>query len=97
MTKADIRSAVGPLQLCAGQEAGCEMAIYSMPKIYNDEETKGILLVDAKNAFNSLNLAATLHNCQFLCPSLVPILINIYHSNAGLFVAGESNLSQDPG
>ena len=54
-----------------------------------------VLLVDAKNAFNSLNRAAALHNCQVLCPSLAPILINIYRSNAELFVAGESILSQE--
>ena len=95
VTKADIQSAVGPLQLCAGHDAGCEAAIHAMRKIFDDEETEGVLLVDAKNAFNSLNRAAALHNCQVLCPSLAPILINIYRSNAELFVAGESILSQE--
>ena len=95
VTKADIQSAVGPLQLCAGHDAGCEAAIHAMRKIYDDEETEGVLLVDAKNAFNSLNRAAALRNCQVLCPSLAPILINIYRSNAELFVAGESILSQE--
>ena len=95
VTKSDIQSAVGPLQLCAGHDAGCEAAIHAMREIFDDEETEGVLLVDAKNAFNSLNRAAALHNCQVLCPSLAPILINIYRSNAELFVAGESILSQE--
>ena len=95
VTKADIQSAVGPLQLCAGHDAGCEAAIHAMREIFDDEEMEGVLLVDAKNSFNSLNRAAALHNCQVLCPSLAPILINIYRSNAELFVAGESILSQE--
>ena len=95
MTKEDIQDAVGPLQLCAGHDAGCEAAIHAMRKIFDDEETEGVLLVDAKNAFNSLNRSAALHNCQVLCPSLAPILINIYRSNADLFVAGESIPSQE--
>ena len=52
-TKADIQSAAGPLQVCAGHEVGCEAAIHAM-QIFADEETEGVLLVDAKNAFNSL-------------------------------------------
>ena len=95
VTKEDIQDAVGPLQLCAGHDAGCEAAIHAMRKIFDDEETEGVLLVDAKNAFNSLNRSAALHNCQVLCPSLAPILINIYRSNADLFVAEESIPSQE--
>ena len=44
--------------------------IHAMQKIYNDEEIEVILLVDAKNAFNSLNRTAAFRNCQVLCPSL---------------------------
>ena len=47
--------AAGSLQLCAGQDAGCEAAVHAMREIYDDEATEGILLVDASNAFNSLN------------------------------------------
>ena len=35
----------------------------------------------------------TLHNCQSLCPSLTPILVNTYRCNAELYVAGETILS----
>ena len=35
----------------------------------------------------------TLHNWQSLCPSLAPILVNTYRSNAELCVAGETILS----
>ena len=94
-TKADIQSAAGPLQVCAGHEAGCEAAIHAMQEIFADEETEGVLLVDAKNAFNSLNRGVALHNCRVLCPSLAPILINMYRNNADLFVAGVSIASQE--
>ena len=43
MTKADIQSAVGPLQLCAGHDAGCEAAIHAMREIFDVEETEGVL------------------------------------------------------
>ena len=94
-TKADIQSAVGPLQVCAGHDAGCEAAIHAMQEIFADEETEGVLLVGAKNAFNSLNRGVALHNCRVLCPSLAPILINMYRNNADLFVAGVSIASQE--
>ena len=48
--------AVGPMQLSAGQEAGAEAAIYAMQDIFANEDTKAILLIDAENAFNSINL-----------------------------------------
>ena len=95
MTKSDIQSAVGPLQLCAGQDAGVEAAVHAMRMIFESESTEGVLLVDASNVFNSLNCAATLHNVQVLCPCLAPALTNIYRMNAELFVAGETIFSQE--
>ena len=95
VTKADIQSAVGALQLCAGQDAGCEAAVHAMRKIFQSESTEGVLLVDASNAFNSLNRSSALLNVQILCPSLAPALINIYRNHAELYVAGESILSQE--
>ena len=95
VTKSDIQSAVGSLQLCAGQDAGVEAAVHAMRMIFESESTDGVLLVDASNAFNSLNHAATLHNVQILCPCLAPALTNIYRKNAELFVAGETILSQE--
>ena len=53
--KPEVVESAGSLQLCAGQPAGCEAAIHAMTKIFGEEETDGLLLVDASNAFNSLN------------------------------------------
>ena len=75
-------------QLCGGQVAGIEAAIHSVRREFSSESAEAILLVDASNAFNSLNRKAALHNVQFLCPSLSTALINMYHAPTELFVDG---------
>ena len=45
-----------------------------------------MLLVDASNAFNSLNLQVALHN---ICPPLATILVNTYRAPTELFVDGD--------
>ena len=84
-----VREVTGALQLCAGQSAGIEAAIHTMRDIFIDDECEGILLVDARNAFNNLNRQVALHNVNRLCPALSKILINSYRSPADLFVGGE--------
>ena len=60
----DIIFSVGSLQVCAGHEAGCKVAIHTMHTIFEDEKTEAVLLVDIANAFNSVN-------CQvFLSPRI---------------------------
>ena len=53
--KYDILEAAGALQLCAGHEAGSEATIHAMCSVFQDEQSEAVLLVDATNAFNSLN------------------------------------------
>ena len=56
--KMDILETAGPLQLGAGQDAGCEAAIHAMDSVFSEESTETVLLVDAIaicNAFSSLN------------------------------------------
>ena len=64
-----------------------------MRAIYDDPETQALLLVDARNAFNSLNRHAALRNIRWICPSIATILINIYRDPAQLFVGGQTLLS----
>ena len=64
----DIQQTVGTLQLCAGQTAGIEAAIYTKRHIYEADNTEALLLVDAENAFNILNRKAALYNISILCP-----------------------------
>ena len=66
---------------------GSKHQIHAMRKIYEDEETEAILLVDAANAFNALNCKAALHNVQYICPELSTFVKNIYSNDAELFLA----------
>ena len=66
-----------------------------MRMIFADEDTEGVLLVDASNAFNSLNRHVALLNMFQLCPPLATILTNTYRSASSLFIDGTSLLSQE--
>ncbi len=83
----DIQEDAGPLQVCAGQQAGCEAAVHAMREISDDSITDAVLLADASNVFNTLN--------RKKCPSLAKVLINTYRHNPQLFVDGEAILSQE--
>ena len=85
----------GSCQLCAGQVAGVEAVVYAVRALFLQEDTEAVLLVDASNAFNSLNCIVTLHNIHQLCPSFAPILINTYRSAAALYIAGDTLLSEE--
>lgn len=61
---------------------------------FESSETEAIILVDATNAFNSLNLQAVLRNVRHLCPPLSKIL-NTYREDVCLFIDGETLLSQE--
>ena len=58
----DIKQAAGPLQAATGLQGGAEAAIHLMKLIFEQDSTDGVILVDANNAFDSLNRKATLHN-----------------------------------
>ena len=79
--------ASGSLQTCSGVEAGIEAAIHSMRAIYSENESEGMLLIDASNAFNSLNRNVALHNIGVICPSFHQFMKNSYQSPAKLFVS----------
>ena len=91
--KDDILMAAGPMQLCAGQESGCEAAVHVMQKLFNSPEVEAVLLVDATNAFNSINRQTALRNIQHNCPVISTILINTYRDDVNLFIDGEKLIS----
>ena len=90
--KEDIKKAVGPIQLCAGQEAGCEAAIHAIHKIFDDSTTDAVMLVDATHAFNALNREVALRNIHTSFPT---ILTNTYRHDIPLFIGGETIMSQE--
>ena len=44
--------------------------------IFSEDNYEAVLLVDADNAFNTLNRLTALHNICILCPVFSKILIN---------------------
>ena len=98
LLKQDILDAAGPLQVCVGQESGCEAAIHAMRQIFADEKTEGTLLVDATNAFNLINRQAALHNISVICPLLAQqVPFNTYQAPVRCVVQGSGEVSSSEG
>ena len=86
VVKDDVRKAAGNLQVCAGQQAGGEAAIHAMREIFSDDQCEAVLLVDAKNAFNTMNRKTMLHNIRIKCPSLATFVENTYSVPSDMYV-----------
>ena len=94
--KNEIKEAAGPLQTCAGFKAGAEAAIHAMHSFFDQEGTDAVLLIDAENAFNSMNRKTALVNVQVGCPFIAKYLINTYRKAATLILSsGEIILSSE--
>ena len=53
--KDDIKKSTGNLRSCSGVEGGIEAVIHAIRTAFQEDESKAVLLVDATNAFNSMN------------------------------------------
>lgn len=93
----DIQDAAGPLQVCAGQEGGCEAAIHAMRQVFADQDVHGALLVDASNAFNTINRHAALHNIKSICQPLYQILLNTYRAPIRCIICGDGEITSSEG
>ena len=92
--RVDIQEAAGSIQLCAGQISGTKAAMHAIHDSFHSAQCEAVLLLDANNAFNSLNHEVALRNIESPCPSFAAILINTYHAATELFVdffKGSSN------
>ena len=76
VTGPDVQNACSSDQLCSGAKAGIEAAVHAMRELIMSDDSDGFLLVDASNAFNSLNQPAALWNCGVLWPRCSRLLFN---------------------
>ena len=95
--KKDLMETAGPLQAAGGAKGGAEAAIHAMRNIFEDKNTDAVILVDASNAFNSLNRQVALHNVQRTCPAFANILINTYRMSSRLAVSGGAEIKSQEG
>ena len=69
-----------------------------MYDIYKDEHSEAVLLVDAENAFNSINRNVMIHNISVVCPAISTYVSDFYQSPARrLFVIGEKEILSKEG
>ena len=54
--------------------------------MYKEEYTEAVLLVDAANAFNSVNRKVFLHNINVVCPLISVYVENCYKLPSRLFI-----------
>ena len=95
--KDNIQEAAGPLQTATRLKNAAEAAIHSMQEIFANKQTDTVILVDAKNTFNSLNRNVALHNIKIACPPFNTIIINIYRHSSKLIVFEAKDILSEEG
>ena len=55
---------------------------------FDENETEAILLMDAENAFNSINRQAMVHSIAILCLIISTFVKDCYNVPASLFAIG---------
>ena len=60
--------------------------------MFNEDETEVVLMVDASNAFISINRKAFFYNTKVLCPALATFINNCYSVPSDLFFQGGKRL-----
>ena len=58
-------------------------------EFFLEDDSDGILLIDAENAFNRISRAVALWNVQFICPHMKHVLINFYRSPSRIFMKSD--------
>ena len=87
ITRTDAEEVCGSSQLCAGVPCSIEGAIHSARDMFNSHDW-GLLMVDARNAFNSLNRSSLLWNIMILWPRASRFVFNTYKGHSPLIIKG---------
>ena len=93
VTRFDAEEVCGVTQLCAATRAGIEGAVHALNELFeeNQEDGWGVLIMDAANAFSSLNRIATLWNVRVLWPRGSRFIFNSYRRWVALVVLGSGS------
>lgn len=86
--RGELQEACGAMQLCAGQPSGCEAGAAALQKLWDDPAVEAIILIDARNAFNTLNRAEAINTAWAQCPMLGRSLQNLYGKPSSLCAQG---------
>ena len=88
VTRANLEEVCGIDQLCSGLRSGLEGSVHAVRELFNEHCNLGwgVLLVDATNAFNSVNRVAALWNAWVLWPRCSRYLFNTYRGYASLLL-----------
>ena len=62
-----------------------------------NEDTEAVLLIDAENAFNSINRKVMLLNLNFICPIITTYITSCYITPARLFIIGAGEILSKEG
>ena len=60
-------------------------------------DTNAVLLIDAENAFNSINRKVMLNNLKFVCPIIATYIINCYATPSRLLIVGGGEILSSEG
>ncbi len=82
------------LEVIGGTRFGIEGAIHAVSDLFDghSEDAWGVLMVDASNAFNSINRISVLWNARVLWPRCSRFLFNTYRGWAPLIMKGSSTV-----
>ena len=89
LTRDDAEAACGVSQLCAGLKCGAEGAVHVACDLFeSSDDSHGTLVMDAENAFNSINRIALLWNIRILWPRASRFIFNTYRGWSPLVIKG---------
>ena len=84
--KRNLQLVGGNVEICLGQKSVVQHAIYTPRRCFLDDRAEAILLMDARNAFNSLNSDMALKHIKKLCPSIYTTVRSSYKTPSDLFI-----------
>ena len=87
LSRDDVESVCDISQLCGGLKCGIESAIHTVNDLFHDNDV-GMLVMDASNAFNSINWLSLLWNVRVLWPRASRFIYNTYRGWSPLIMKG---------